>query len=219
MSLKALVAKELRVEWRGRDTLAGVLTVALLVALAGYVAFIAQVDAAHAVPGVLWTGIVFAAQIGLARSFVVEKERGTLEGMLASPANVFHLWLGKLVVNSAATLLVGIVLLGALWIFFAPSVAFAPHHLLVLVLGVIGVAMVATLTAAIAMHGRNWVLLVPLLSLPALYPVLATAIPATFLLMEGAAFASIQPSLRVLVAYDAILLIIAWLLVPFLLEP
>ncbi len=219
MSLKALVGKELRVEWRGRDTLAGVLTVALLVALAGYVAYIAQVEAEHAVPGVLWTGILFAAQIGLARSFVVEKERGTLEGVLASPANVFHLWLGKLVVNATVTLLVGAVLLLALWMLFDPGAAFAPLHILVLVLGVVGVAALVTLTAAIAMHGRNWVLLVPLLSLPALYPVLASAIPATFLLMQGAGFASIQPSLRVLVAYDAILLIIAWLLVPFLLEP
>lgn len=219
MTMRVLVGKEMRVEWRGRDTLAGVLTVALLIALAGYVAFIARVEPEHAVPGVLWTGIVFAAQIGLARSFVVEKERGTLEGVLASPANVFHLWLGKLIVNATATLLVGIVLLVALWLFFDPGVAFAPLHLLVLVLGVVGVAAVATLNAAIAMHGRNWVLLVPLLSLPALYPVLATTIPATFLLMEGVGFASIEPSLRVLVAYDAILLIIAWLLVPFLLEP
>lgn len=219
MSLRPLLVKETRVEWRARDALAGSLTVAVLVALAGYVAFITHVEAVHAVTGVLWLGIVFAAQVGLARSFVVERERGTLESLLASPADPFGFWAAKLVVNTAVSLLVALVLLGALWIFFDPAATFRPLHLLVLVLGVIGTTTLTTLTAAIAMHGRNWVLLVPLLSLPALYPVLASAIPATLILMEGGTFTSIAAALRVLVAYDAILLIISWLLVPFLLEP
>lgn len=219
MSLRALLVKEMKVEWRGRETLAGTLTLGVLVALAGYVAFIAQVDPADAVTGVLWLGIVFAAQVGLARSFVVERDRGTLESLLASPADPFRLWAAKLTVNTIASLLVALVLLAALWLFFDPRVAFSPLHLLVLLLGVIGTTSVTTLTAAIAMHGRNWVLLVPLLSLPALYPVLAAAIPATSILMAGSPLDSIGPAVRVLVAYDAIVLIIAWLLVPFLLEP
>lgn len=206
-------------EWRSRDALAGTLTLALLVALAGYVAFILRVAPQDAVTGVLWLGVVFAAQVGLARSFVVEHERGTLESLLASPADPFALWSAKLIVNTLTSLLVAITLLAALWILFSPEAGFHPLHLLVLLLGVTGTAAVATLTAAIAMHGRNWVLLVPLLSLPALYPVLAAAIPATLILLEGGTLASITPSLRVLVAYDIVLIVIAWLLVPFLVEP
>jgi heme exporter protein B len=211
--------KETLEHWRGRDALAGTLTVALLVALAGYVAFIARVPPAAAVPGVLWIGIVFAAQVGLARSFITERDRGTLDSLLTSPADPLHLFLAKLLLNTASSLLVALVLFGGLWLFFAPTTGFHLLHLLVLLLGVFGTALVTTMTAAIAMHGRNWVLLVPLLSLPALYPVLATATPATTILIEGGTLASVLPGLRVLLAYDVILLVIAWLLVPYLMEP
>lgn len=219
MSLAALIVKDLRVEWRARDVLAGTVTLAGLVALAGYVAFLEAGAATRALAGVLWIGVVFAAQVGLARSFVVERERGTLEGVLASPASPFALWGAKLVLHAVVVFVVGLVLLAALWVLFAPAAAPRPAHLGVLALGTLGVTLLTTLTAAVAMHGRNWVLLVPLLSLPALFPVLAAGVRASGLLLDGAPLASAADALRVLVAYDVVLLVLAWLLVPYLVEP
>jgi heme exporter protein B len=219
MSLRAILLKDLQVEWRSRDVIAGTLTVAVLVALAGYVAFVARVDPVWAIPGVLWIGIVFAAQVGLSRTFVVEKERGTLDGILASPADPLAVWAAKLILHTVAVLLVAVVMLTALWIFFEPTAPVRPAHALVITVGALGITLVTTITGLIAMHGRNWVLLVPLLSLPAMYPLLATSIPATGLLLQEAPLASINDHLRFLVLYDVILLVLAWLLVPYLLEP
>jgi heme exporter protein B len=220
MSLAVLLTKELTVEWRSRDIVAGTLTVAILVALAGYLAFAARVPANAAVPGVLWIGVVFAAQVGLSRSFVVERQRGTLDGLLASPADPLALWAAKLILHFLTVLLVAIVTLLALFLFFSPdAIGSATGFLVVVPLGVLGVTLVTTMTGLIAMHGRNWVLLVPLLSLPAVYPLLAAAIPATELLLQDAPLASLNDPLRFLVLYDVILLVLAWLLVPYLLEP
>lgn len=220
MSFRALLAKDLQVELRSRDLFAATLTVALLVALVGNVAYAHRVDAHLAVPGALWTGIVFGAEVGLARAFVVERERGTLEGILTSPSGALSVYFAKLVVATLVVLLIALVTLFALAIFFRIDPATLPWTLLpVLLLGVLGVGLAVTLAAGIAMHGRNWVLLVPLLSLPVLFPVIATAVPATGILLAGAPIEAVVPHLGVLVAFDVVFLTAAWIFVPLLIEP
>lgn len=220
MTFSALLQKDLQVELRSRDAIAATLTVALLVALVGNVAYANRVDPHLAIPGALWTGIVFGAQVGLARTFVVERERGTLEGILTSPAGPLGLYYAKLVVATLVVLIVALVTLLGLAIFFRVDPATLPWGLVpVILLGVLGIGLVTTLAAAMAMHGRNWILLVPLLSLPSLFPVLAVAVPATGALLAGAPIEAVTPHLRVLVAFDIVFLTAAWILAPFVIEP
>lgn len=220
MTFGALFAKDLRVEWRSRDTFAAGLTVALLIALVGNVAFADHADVVRGVAGVLWMAIVFGAQVGLARAFVVERERGTLDGVLASPTSAFSIWASKLVVHTIVLMLLGVLTLFAILLFFrlGPALVSAPLALL-LVLGVIGVALVTTTTAALAMHGANWILVVPLLSLPLLFAVIAAAVPGTHLALQGATLVELVPHLRVIAAFDIVMATAAWLLVPYVLEP
>ena len=215
-----LLRKDLRVELRSRDTFAAALTVALLVALVSNVAFVDSVPFAVGFAGAFWAGLVFAAQVGLARTFVVEAERGTLQGLLAGPAPSLSIYASKLTVQTLVMAVVAVVVAAALLLFYSAPAALLPlPWLLVVALGVLGIGLVTTLAAAMAMHGRNWMLLVPLLSLPSLFPVLAAAVPATTLLLSGAPVALILPHLRVLAAFDIVFLTAAWLLVPTLLEP
>lgn len=224
MSLRALLAKDLRVEWRSRDTLAPLLTVALLVALVGDVAFDGlAVQAAAVVSATLWTAVVFGAQVGLARSFVVERDRGTLDGMLAAPVDTRAVFASKLIANLLVLAIVVVVATAGVAVFFHLDPAAwvgpgAPALLAVIVLGTVGIGLVTTLAATMAMHGRSWILLVPLLSLPALFPVLAGAVPATTALLAGAPVAAAAAALRLLVAFDIVVLAASWVLVPFLLE-
>lgn len=220
MSLGVLVAKELRVEWRSRDTLAAGLAVSLLIALVGNVAFAERVEALASVAGVLWMAIVFAAQVGLARSFVVERDRGTLDALLASPASSFSIWSAKLLANSLVLVVLGTVTLATITLFFGVDTGtFTLGLFALLLLGILGVALVTTTTAALAMYGANWILLVPLLSLPLLFPVVAAAVPGTDLALHGAPLAALLPHLRVLFAFDIVVATAAWLLVPYILEP
>jgi ABC-type transport system involved in cytochrome c biogenesis permease component len=220
MSLAVLLRKDLQVELRSRDMLAATLTVALLVALVGNVAYAQRVEPLLAVPGTLWIGIIFGAEVGLARTFVVERERSTLEGILASPAAPLAVFVSKLLVATLVVLLIAGVSLVALAIFFRIDPATLPLALLpVVALGVLGVCLALTLAAGIAMHGRNWVLLVPLLSLPILFPVVAAAVPATGILLAGAPLSAVYPHLLVLAAFDVVFLTAAWIFAPLLLEP
>lgn len=225
MSLRAHLAKDLRVEVRTRDSLTATLTVALLVALVGNVAFAGRpgmegIPPHLAIPGALWMGIVFGAQVGLARAFVVERDGGTLEGIMTSPSGSLSVYVSKALVQTLVVLLVAVTTLFALAVFFRVGREALPLTLIpILLLGVIGVVLVTTLAAAMAMHGRNWILLVPLLSLPSLFPVLAAAVPATGILLAGAPLEAVYPHLRVLLAIDVVFATAAWLLVPFILEP
>lgn len=220
MSFKAFLQKDMRIEWRSRDTFAASLTVAVLFALLANVAFFGRANAERAVAGSFWMAVVFAAQVGLARTFVIEKERGTFEGVVASPGSLVSMWASKFVVHAVVLAAVAVVAGAALILAFRmPMPSLGLGGLLVLVLGIVGVALVTTMTAAMAMHGAHWVLLVPLLSLPLMFPIVATAVPATDLLLIGAPLEAVLPHLRVLAAFDIVVAVSAWLLVPFVLEP
>ena len=96
----ALLWKDLLAELRTRDLLGGMLVFGLLVLLIFNFAFDLRVDNVGAVaPGVLWVTFTFAGILGLGRSFVQEKDRGALDGLLVAPIDRGAIFLAKLVGN------------------------------------------------------------------------------------------------------------------------
>src|SRR5262249_5526944 len=83
-----LLWKDALAEVRTRELLGGMAVFGLLVLLIFNFAFDLRVDNLVGVgPGVLWVTFTFAGVLGLGRSFVVEKGRGTLDGLLAAPVD------------------------------------------------------------------------------------------------------------------------------------
>lgn len=218
---RLFLAKDLRLEARGRETLAPLVTMALLVALIANVGFDGLLAPAAVVMGAtLWVAVAFAAQVGLARSFVVEAEQGTLAGWQATNIDLRPFFFAK---ATGHLVTIGITTLGtaiAAGLFFGLPLDTVDWGVaIVLLLGAVGVTLATTLAAAIAMHGRHWILLVPLLALPAMFPLIATGVPATVAMLAGADLVDVDAQLRVLLAYDLVLVVTAWALVPPLFEP
>jgi len=207
----AIVAKDVASELRTREALSSMFVFALLVIVIFNFAFELRVDNKGAVaPGVLWVAIVFAGMLGLNRSFITEKDRGCLEGLLLCPVDRSAIFAGKMVGNLLFMGAVEALLLPVFAAFFDLPV-FTPRLLLIVALGTLGFAAVGTLFAAVAVHTRTREVMLPVLLLPVAVPVLVAAVKATGdalasppTLMEG-------PWLGILVAFDVIFMTAAML--------
>jgi heme exporter protein B len=209
----AILAKDLRIEWRTRESLSSVVVLGVLLLVVLAVAHDAPPEAAPALaPGVLWAAFLFTGLLGVQRAFLVERENDCLAGLLGAPVDPAAIYVGKLLAN--------VVLLGATQLVVVPLtglflhvdlVPVLPAVMLVLVLGNVGFASVATLFAAVAVRTRAREVLLPLLLLPLLIPLLIGAVAATRDVLAGG-LAGARDALAVLVAFDVIFAVAGFLL-------
>src|SRR4029079_18659149 len=98
--LYAILAKEVAVEWRTKETLSAMLVFGLLVLVIFNFAFDLQgVDIKVLGPGILWVAFCFSGILGLGRSFARERDKGSFEGMLLAPIDRGAIFLGKATAN------------------------------------------------------------------------------------------------------------------------
>lgn len=229
----ALIAKDLRVEARGRDTLPPMLAFALTVML--LLAFVvpdAAVDetapatsglvaAVDVLSAFLWITVLFAGLIGFGRSFEVEREDGALDSLLLAPLDRSGQFLAKALGNLAFIVVVELVLVPTLALLF--SLELGVHwatFVLVVALVDIGFVAVGTLFAAVAAQTRSRELVLPILALPMLVPAFLAAFELTADLFAGAGLDAVAARgwFGILLAYDVVLGIAAALTFEFVID-
>jgi heme exporter protein B len=204
-----VAAKDLRLELRSRERLITMATFALLVAVVFSFAIDPTVRARDILGAMLWVTILFAGTLGLGRSFSAEREQETLTGLLLAPLDRGALYLGKLLANLALLLTVEAVVLPVFLLFFGAGMPASIGGLvLVLVLASVGFMALGTLFSAITAHTRLGDTLLPILLLPLLIPVVIFAATATQRLLVGRPIAEVDASIRMLLAFDLIYLVV-----------
>jgi heme exporter protein B len=93
-----------------------------------------------------------------------------------------------------------------------------PGVLVVTALGTVGYAAVGTLLAAIAVNTRAREVMLPILLLPLAVPALIAAVQATGYLVEGGTLAEVGGWVRLLVAYDLIIVAVSMLTFGYVVE-
>ena len=212
----AILAKDLRIEWRTKESVASFAVLAVLL----LVVFLVAHDPTPAVapllaPSVLWATFVFTGLLGIQRAFLLERENDCLAGLLTAPVDPAAIYAGKLVAN--------VTLLAVLQAFVLPLVALflhldvggvLPALVLVLLLGNLGFASLATLFAAVAVRVRAREVMLPVLLLPLLVPLVIAGVKATQAVLAGGLARAGEP-LGVLLAFDVIFGVAGWLLFPY----
>ncbi len=207
----ALVWKDVASELRTREMLSSMFVFAILVIVIFNFAFELKVDNTEAVaPGVLWVAIVFAGMLGLNRSFIGEKDKGCMEGLLLCPVDRSAIYLGKMIGNVLFMLAMEVIVLPIFAAFFNLSI-FDPRLLLIVLLGTLGFAGVGTLFAAVAVHTKTREVMLPILLLPVAVPVLVAAVKATGEVIARTPPPTPGPWMGVLVGFDVIFLTVAYL--------
>jgi heme exporter protein B len=210
-----ILRKDLRIEWRTRETLA---TIAMLGVVLVIVLAVAHDPAPAAAPllapGVMWAAFVFTGLLGVQRSLLLEREQDCLATLVAAPIDPAAIYVAKLLGN--------VILLGVLQAIVVPLCALMLHVdlapvlpalALVLLLGTLGFAAVATLYAAMTARLRTRELLLPILVLPVVVPLVIGAVKATEGVLVGGLPAAAE-ALGVVVAFDVMFVTAGWLLFP-----
>lgn len=216
--LYAIIAKELEVEWRTKESLSAILVFGLIVLVIFNFAFELQgIDINVIGPGILWVAISFSGILGLGRSFAAERDRGSLEGMLLAPVDRGAIFLGKAFANLVFIVVMEVVLLPLFVILFNVSLEWFPL-LWYILLGTLGFAVVGTLLAAIAASTRMREVMLPVLLFPILVPLLVASVKLTQGALQKLPVSDYQGWLNLLIAYDVIFLIVAFLTFEYIVD-
>ena len=217
-ALRAVIWKDLTVEWRSRENLSAMFIFALLVILVFNFALELDIQAQESLSaGVLWATFIFAGTIGLNRSLAVEKDRGCLDGLLLAPVDRSVIFFGKMLGNLLFMLIVEIIVL-PIYSFLYGTAVFQPGFILIVLLGSIGYVAVGTLLATMAVQVRTRDILLPIILFPLALPVIITAVKASQGFLFLAPVADVIPWLNILIVYDLIFIAAAYMAFDFVLE-
>lgn len=214
----ALVWKDLVVELRTREIFGGMVVFALLVLLVFNFAFDLRVDnVAGVAPGVLWVAFTFAGILGLGRSFILEKDRGSLDGLLVAPIDRGAIYLAKLLGNLLFMIVVEIIALPVFISFFNFGFV-TPGLILIVFLGSAGFASVGTLFSAMAANTRAREVMLPIMLFPISVPVVIASVEATALALGGGSPTDRLGWTELLVAFDLIFGILCFVVFEYVVE-
>jgi heme exporter protein B len=215
----AIVGKDIATEIRTKEMMSAMFVFSLLIIFIFNFAFDLRAENIQALaPGVLWVSIAFAGMLGLSRSFILERDRGVLDGLLLAPVDRSAIYFGKMIGNILFISLVEGFILPFFIVLFNQSIATLPMLLGVVILGTIGFAGVGTLFSAMAVHTRAREILLPIMLFPVIVPVMLAAVRLTSAILDNTPLADVSHWLALLVAFDVIFIAVSFILFEFVVE-
>ncbi|NOX97092.1 MAG: ABC transporter permease [Nitrospirae bacterium] len=215
-----IVWKDIIVEFRTKDLFSAMFLFSLLVVVIFNFAFAPGTEnVSQLAPGILWVAFTFAGVLGLNRSFVFEKDSGSLQGLMLSPVDRGVIYLGKMIGNIIFIFLVELVSLPLFAVFFNLSLFhLIPRLALVLLVSTVGFASAGTLLAAISVNTKAREVLLPILLFPIIIPVIIGAVKSTGNILEGKPLVETLSWLKLLTAFDIIFIIVSFLVFEYVVE-
>lgn len=210
---RQLLRKDLLLEWRSRYGFFSLLLYVLSSTYLLYLCFRSVKDAEQWV-ALIWIIALFTAVTTAGRSFQGERAGRFL--YLFTLVDPRSLILAKMLFN---TLLMGLGSLVVL-LLFSLLMGVPDGNILafgaVLLLGSAGFAAILTSTSAMAAKANGNPALLAILSFPLLFPLLLTAIKASFLVFKEFSWEILGPYLGALALLDVLVMLLAYLLFPYL---
>jgi heme exporter protein B len=200
----AHLKKDLRLEWRSRDAITGMLFFSLLVVVVFSLAFDPTAAVSRQIAGgILWIVLLFAATTALTQSWTREQRNGVLDAQRLAPAWPAALFLGKALANLVFVTAVELIL-APLFVIFYNLHPLGQSWLLLAVMPLGTWALVAngTFFAALSLRTRNRETMLPLILFPISIPAVLAMVQATTNIFTG----EFEPNLwlKLLLGYDIV---------------
>ncbi len=177
------------------------------------------VSAKKIIPGILWVAFLFSGLIGLNRAFGTEKDRGTLAGLYLCPVSPWGIYLAKLIGTLLLTVSMEVITLLLFVVLYNLNIMpFILSLSIVIFLGTLGFCSVGTIFSAIAAATRTRDKILAILVFPIAVPMVIASVKATAIILDGKPLPSIQAWLKILIAFDAVFLLLAYLTFGFIME-
>jgi len=212
----AIVGKDIATEIRTKEMIGAMFVFSLLILFIFNFAFDLRADNLQALaPGVLWIAVTFAGMLGLSRSFVLERDRGVIDGLLLAPVDRSAIYFGKMAGNVLFISLVEIIILPFYIVLFNQPLTVIPALVGVIILGTIGFAGVGTLFSAMAVHTRAREVLLPIMLFPVVIPVMLAAVQLTGGILDRLPFEDVQHWFALLVVFDLVFIVASVIMFEF----
>lgn len=215
-----ILLKELRVEFRNKQTIVSYMLLTVLILTSFRFAFstITEAQTQLAAP-ILWITIFFSGLLSLTPSYKREVDEGTKEGLLLAPVEHQSIYLGKLLASLVVIFGLELVTL-ALFFGFFPFPVPDPLALGVLLfLGTTGFVVLGSILSAISAHLTQAGLMLMVLAIPVLlFTVVLSAISATSEVFAGGGLADVDQEWKLLAVFSLVYFAIGYILVDFVLE-
>jgi len=211
--IRYLVAKEIRLELKQGYVLNGILLYLISTIFISYLAFENTITG-ETWNSLFWIILLFIAVNGISKSFVQESPaRHLYYYTIASPRAVI---LAKILYNLLLMSVLSLLSFVFYLLLMGNRVVNIPLFLLTLVLGSLGISSVLTMVAAIASRaGRNFSLMA-ILSFPIVLPLLAVLMKLSRVAISGPGWSGTGPLMVILLMINAVVIILAYLLFPYL---
>ena len=218
--ISAVFVKDLRVEWRHRETLASMCIFGLLVVFLFNFAFEpAREETLRLLPGLLWIAFAFAGVLGFNRSFAAERENAGLEGMRLAPVDAGAIYLGKMLANLLFMGIAEVVIVFAtsLWYNFSflPAVGWFALSTFFCTLGYVAVG---TTFGAVAANTRMREVMLPVLQFPVAVPVFIAGVEASTGAFKGDPVREYAGWVKLAAGFSIIFVVLSYLLFEYVLE-
>jgi len=215
-----LTAKDLRIEARSRQTLGLVIVLGILIIVVLGLGLGADGRMPpYSATAILWVAYLFGGVLCFEKTMAVERRDGALAGLLASPIDRGIIFASKLLSNLVLMLALAVVVTPAAILLFGFDLSAAPGAFVVVTgLSMVGFAAVGTLFAAAVSSSRLQGGLLAILVFPICLPVVIASTQILIgLFRDGRPLEA--EGLGILIAFDAVYLVVSWLAFERIIEP
>ena len=214
-----LVAKDMRIESRSRQTIGLIIVLGVLVVTVLGLGLGTSNVSGFSATAVLWVAYLFSGVLCFEKTMAVERNDGVLAVLLMAPLDRGLIYLAKLTSNLALMLAVALVITPVGILLFGFDLSAAPGTFAaVMAISLVGFAAVGTLFAAVVSSTRLQGGLLAMM----IFPVALPLVMVSTQLMLRTFRDGLPPgadAIGVIVAFDAIFLVVSWLVFEWVLEP
>ena len=216
----AIFQKELRVEFRNKQTIVTYLLLAFLILTSFRFAFSSfDKTATEIAAPILWITIFFAGMFSLTPIYKREVDESTKEGLLLAPIPHSAVYVGKLLASLLVVFGLELFTLMLFFVFFPYDLPDMAALMTVLVLGTLGFVALGSIISAIASQLSQAGVMLMVLTIPVLlFTVVLSAVSATSEIFGGAGLADVGDEVRFLAVFALVFIATGYLLIDFILE-
>ncbi len=204
--------KDLRLEWRSKDAINGMLFFSLLVVVLFSFAFDPTMAVSRQIAGgILWVALLFASVTALNQTWTRELRNQVLDAQRMAPSPPSALFLAKVLANFLFVTMIQVVLAPLFIVFYnLHALGQGWWMALVLPLGTLALVVNGTFFAALSLRTRTREMLLPLILFPITVPALLAMVQSTTGILTG----EFDPGLwiQMLGGYDIIFMALCLLL-------
>ncbi len=211
--VKALIGKDVKLELKQKYVLNGILLYLLSTIFVAYLAF-EEVITPETWNSLFWIILLFVGVNGISKSFVQESPaRYIYYYTITSPQAVV---LSKILYNLLLMAILSLLSFGMFLLLLGNQVINIELFILALLLGSFGLSSILTMVAAIASRASNNFSLMAVLSFPIILPLLLTLMKISSMALSGPEWTGTAGPLVILITINLAVIILAYLLFPYL---